>query len=248
MDPSSPSFTNLFFPSTTDCPLPGDGEVTPSSSPHYLILIAVCCSTLAAVVVGVVAYLVFKRSVGRMGGGLFCGEKHKAQLGFALQQQHNPGQSGNRDVLPQAELRKPFFFFLFSFPNTVFPGIILITPSGFFIWKSHKEQEPKWQLHTAMAAWVRTHLKGVNRMISAWFNSRHTHLLLASRDSNHKQAANYTKSFISYLFCCLCSRFCANRATRLVNAYLYPSNRQNRLEAKVFSIKVGVAPPVVCHQ
>uniref|UniRef100_A0A674NRU7 Nerve growth factor receptor n=1 Tax=Takifugu rubripes TaxID=31033 RepID=A0A674NRU7_TAKRU len=36
-------------------------ETTLSSSPHYLILIAVCCSILAAVVVGVVAYLVFKR-------------------------------------------------------------------------------------------------------------------------------------------------------------------------------------------
>lgn len=40
--------------------MPG-GEATPSGSPHYLILIAVCCSILAAVVVGVVAYLVFKR-------------------------------------------------------------------------------------------------------------------------------------------------------------------------------------------
>ncbi|XP_056871050.1 tumor necrosis factor receptor superfamily member 16 [Takifugu flavidus] len=61
MDLSPPSFTNFFIPDTTECPLPNGGETTLSSSPHYLILIAVCCSILAAVVVGVVAYLVFKR-------------------------------------------------------------------------------------------------------------------------------------------------------------------------------------------
>lgn len=68
MDLSPPSFTNFFVPDTTECPLPEDGEATLSSSPHYLILIAICCSILAAVVVGVVAYLVFKRSVGRAEG------------------------------------------------------------------------------------------------------------------------------------------------------------------------------------
>lgn len=65
VDPSPPSFTNFFGPVTTECPLPEGGGATLSSSPHYLILIAICCSILAAVVVGVVAYLVFKRSVGR---------------------------------------------------------------------------------------------------------------------------------------------------------------------------------------
>uniref|UniRef100_H3BZU6 Nerve growth factor receptor n=1 Tax=Tetraodon nigroviridis TaxID=99883 RepID=H3BZU6_TETNG len=60
LGPSPPSFTNYFPPEASESPLPG-GEVTPSSSPHYLILIAICCSILAAVVVGVVAYLVFKR-------------------------------------------------------------------------------------------------------------------------------------------------------------------------------------------
>lgn len=68
MDLSPPSFTNFFIPDTTECPLPNGGETTLSSSPHYLILIAVCCSILAAVVVGVVAYLLFKRSVGRAEG------------------------------------------------------------------------------------------------------------------------------------------------------------------------------------
>lgn len=41
---------------------------------------------------------------------VLCGEKTLAQLGFALQQQHNRGQRGNRDVLepplPRAEIQK----------------------------------------------------------------------------------------------------------------------------------------------
>lgn len=89
---SPPSFTNYFLPDASESPLPG-GEVTPSSSPHYLILIAICCSILAAVVVGVVAYLVFKRSVGRAErDAAVLRLKTLAQLGFALQQQHDPGQ------------------------------------------------------------------------------------------------------------------------------------------------------------
>lgn len=84
---------------------PGGGP-TPPTSPHYLILIAICCSILAAVVVGVVAYLVFKRSVGRVEGEDVLWLKTLAQLGFTLQQQHNSATRGNcdvqREMLPQA--------------------------------------------------------------------------------------------------------------------------------------------------
>ncbi|XP_010738129.2 tumor necrosis factor receptor superfamily member 16 [Larimichthys crocea] len=65
---SPPSFTNYFSPEGSDSPLPG-GETTTSSagSPRFLghglneNLIPIYCSILAAVVVGLVAYIVFKR-------------------------------------------------------------------------------------------------------------------------------------------------------------------------------------------
>lgn len=120
MDPSSPSFTNLFFPSTTDCPLPGDGEVTPSSSPHYLILIAVCCSTLAAVVVGVVAYLVFKRSVGRMGGG-GCSAVKNTKHNWVLHFNNNIIRDRAGTAMSCLRLNYgSLFFFPFFFPKLGF--------------------------------------------------------------------------------------------------------------------------------
>ncbi|XP_054861263.1 tumor necrosis factor receptor superfamily member 16 isoform X2 [Amphiprion ocellaris] len=68
IDLSSSSFPNYFFPDGSDNPLPG-GETTTSSagSPRFLghglneNLIPIYCSILAAVVVGLVAYIVFKR-------------------------------------------------------------------------------------------------------------------------------------------------------------------------------------------
>ncbi|TKS92276.1 Tumor necrosis factor receptor superfamily member 16 [Collichthys lucidus] len=68
---SPPSFTNYFSPEGSDSPLPG-GETTTSSagSPHFLghglneNLIPIYCSILAAVVVGLVAYIVFKSGEG----------------------------------------------------------------------------------------------------------------------------------------------------------------------------------------
>lgn len=71
MSLSPPSFTNYFLPEASESPLPG-GETTTSSagSPRFLghglneNLIPIYCSILAAVVVGLVAYIVFKRSVG----------------------------------------------------------------------------------------------------------------------------------------------------------------------------------------
>lgn len=72
MAPTPPSFTNYFLPDGSDSPLPG-GETTTSSagSPRFLghglneNLIPIYCSILAAVVVGLVAYIVFKRLAGR---------------------------------------------------------------------------------------------------------------------------------------------------------------------------------------
>uniref|UniRef100_UPI003AAA9DC3 tumor necrosis factor receptor superfamily member 16 n=1 Tax=Centroberyx gerrardi TaxID=166262 RepID=UPI003AAA9DC3 len=68
LDPSPPSFTDYFLPDGSDGPLPG-GETTTASpgSPRFLghgfneNLIPIYCSILAAVVVGLVAYIVFKR-------------------------------------------------------------------------------------------------------------------------------------------------------------------------------------------
>lgn len=70
MSLSPPSFTNYFLPEGSESPLPG-GETTTSSagSPRFLghglneNLIPIYCSILAAVVVGLVAYIAFKRSV-----------------------------------------------------------------------------------------------------------------------------------------------------------------------------------------
>lgn len=67
MDTSPPSFTNYFLPGS-DGPVPGI-ETTTSSSRSPLVfghglnenLIPIYCSILAAVVVGLVAYMVFKR-------------------------------------------------------------------------------------------------------------------------------------------------------------------------------------------
>lgn len=82
MGPSPPSFTNYFLPDASESPLPG-GETTTSSagSPRFLghgfneNLIPIYCSILAAVVVGLVAYIVFKRSVGGIARDekLLCG-------------------------------------------------------------------------------------------------------------------------------------------------------------------------------
>lgn len=85
MGPSPPSFTNYFLPDASESPLPG-GETTTSSagSPRFLghglneNLIPIYCSILAAVVVGLVAYIVFKRSVGGKAWDetLLCGKRH----------------------------------------------------------------------------------------------------------------------------------------------------------------------------
>lgn len=80
MGPSPTAFTNYFLPEGSESPLPG-GETTTTSggSPTFLghglneNLIPIYCSILAAVVVGLVAYIVFKRSVDRK-------EQHKKQL------------------------------------------------------------------------------------------------------------------------------------------------------------------------
>lgn len=75
---SPPSFTNYFPPDGSESPLPGAETTTSSAvSPRFLghgfneNLIPIYCSILAAVVVGLVAYIVFKRSVvsGQGGGG-----------------------------------------------------------------------------------------------------------------------------------------------------------------------------------
>lgn len=69
MDPSPPSFTNSFLPDGSDGPLPGETTTSSAGSPRFLghglneNLIPIYCSILAAVVVGFVAYIVFKRSV-----------------------------------------------------------------------------------------------------------------------------------------------------------------------------------------
>uniref|UniRef100_A0AAQ4QZP7 Nerve growth factor receptor a (TNFR superfamily, member 16) n=1 Tax=Gasterosteus aculeatus aculeatus TaxID=481459 RepID=A0AAQ4QZP7_GASAC len=67
MDPSPPSFTNSFLPDGSDGPLPGETTTSSAGSPRFLghgfneNLIPIYCSILAAVVVGFVAYIVFKR-------------------------------------------------------------------------------------------------------------------------------------------------------------------------------------------
>lgn len=74
--PTPPSFTDDFLPDASNSPPPG-GETTTSSagSPRFLgpglnkYLIPIYCSILAAVVVGLVAYIVFKRSVRGPAGG-----------------------------------------------------------------------------------------------------------------------------------------------------------------------------------
>lgn len=72
MDLASSSFPNYLLPDASGGPLAG-GETTTSSSgsPRFLghgfneNLIPIYCSILAAVVVGLMAYIIFKRSVGR---------------------------------------------------------------------------------------------------------------------------------------------------------------------------------------
>lgn len=68
LGPSPPSFTDYFLPDGSDSPLPGRETTTSSAgSPRFLghgfneNLIPIYCSILAAVVVGLVAYIVFKR-------------------------------------------------------------------------------------------------------------------------------------------------------------------------------------------
>ncbi|TNN30704.1 Tumor necrosis factor receptor superfamily member 16 [Liparis tanakae] len=71
MDLSPPPFTNYFLPDGSDSPLPGETTTSSAGSPRFLgyglneNLIPIYCSILAAVVVGLVAYIVFKRSVDR---------------------------------------------------------------------------------------------------------------------------------------------------------------------------------------
>lgn len=80
MSETPPSFTNYFPLDGSESPSPG-GETTTSSagSPRFLghglneNLIPIYCSILAAVVVGLVAYIVFKRSAGHKAWG---GEIH----------------------------------------------------------------------------------------------------------------------------------------------------------------------------
>lgn len=72
-DMTPPSFTNYFLPEGSESPLPGETTTSSSGSPRFLghglneNLIPIYCSILAAVVVGLVAYIVFKRSVTRKG-------------------------------------------------------------------------------------------------------------------------------------------------------------------------------------
>uniref|UniRef100_A0A667YUQ0 Nerve growth factor receptor n=1 Tax=Myripristis murdjan TaxID=586833 RepID=A0A667YUQ0_9TELE len=68
LGPSPPPFTDYFLPDGSDSPLPGEEMTTASpGSPRFLghgfneNLIPIYCSILAAVVVGLVAYIVFKR-------------------------------------------------------------------------------------------------------------------------------------------------------------------------------------------
>lgn len=59
--------TNVFFPDGSDSPSPGETTTSSAGSPRFLgggfneNLIPIYCSILAAVVVGVIAYIVFKR-------------------------------------------------------------------------------------------------------------------------------------------------------------------------------------------
>ena len=72
-DMTPPSFTNYFLPEGSESPLPGETTTSSAGSPRFLghglneNLIPIYCSILAAVVVGLVAYIVFKRSVTRKG-------------------------------------------------------------------------------------------------------------------------------------------------------------------------------------
>ncbi|XP_075998781.1 tumor necrosis factor receptor superfamily member 16 [Genypterus blacodes] len=68
LDPSLPAFTDFFLPDDFNSPVPGRESTTSSAgSPRFLghgfneNLIPIYCSILAAVVVGLVAYIVFKR-------------------------------------------------------------------------------------------------------------------------------------------------------------------------------------------
>lgn len=67
LDMSSPSFTDIFPPDSSSSPSPGGESTTAQPSPHFIRpgfnenLIPIYCSILAAVVVGLVAYIVFKR-------------------------------------------------------------------------------------------------------------------------------------------------------------------------------------------
>ncbi|XP_033499912.1 tumor necrosis factor receptor superfamily member 16 [Epinephelus lanceolatus] len=66
-DPSPPTFTNDFLPDGSVSPMPGETTTSSAGSPRFLghgfneNLIPIYCSILAAVVVGLVAYIVFKR-------------------------------------------------------------------------------------------------------------------------------------------------------------------------------------------
>uniref|UniRef100_A0A8C7F9H5 Nerve growth factor receptor n=1 Tax=Oncorhynchus kisutch TaxID=8019 RepID=A0A8C7F9H5_ONCKI len=71
LDLSSPSFTDIFPPDSSSSPSPGGESTTAQTSPHFIRpgfnenLIPIYCSILAAVVVGLVAYIVFKsREIG----------------------------------------------------------------------------------------------------------------------------------------------------------------------------------------
>lgn len=69
MTETTPSLlsTNFFFPDGSESPLPGETTTSSSGSPQFLggslneNLIPIYCSILAAVVVGLIAYIVFKR-------------------------------------------------------------------------------------------------------------------------------------------------------------------------------------------
>lgn len=99
--PTPPSFTDDFLPDASDSPPPG-GETTTSSagSPRFLgpglnkYLIPIYCSILAAVVVGLVAYIVFKRSAG---GG------------------RQRGESGEKAALWPETLARDYYCFFFPF-------------------------------------------------------------------------------------------------------------------------------------
>lgn len=89
LDPSLRTFTDYFLPDDFNSPVPGRESTTSSAgSPRFLghgfneNLIPIYCSILAAVVVGLVAYIVFKRFDETLRGKTDA-QHHAAVLGIS---------------------------------------------------------------------------------------------------------------------------------------------------------------------